>query len=62
MPGKGLPKLRGVDRFISFTIQEGQGRYFDCPLYIDGVLTERKGKYITDDLTDFAIEFIKTKR
>lgn len=62
MPGKGLPKLRGVDRFISFTIQEGQGRYFDCPLYIDGVLTERKGKYITDDLTDFALEFIQKKR
>ncbi|MDD5711553.1 MAG: sulfatase [Smithellaceae bacterium] len=62
MPGAGLPELRGVDEFISFTVQEGQGRYFDCPLYINGVLTERRGKYITDDLTDFALDFIEKKR
>lgn len=29
MPGK-LPELKGVDRFISFTVQGGQGQYFDC--------------------------------
>jgi arylsulfatase A-like enzyme len=62
MPGKGLPKLRGLDHFISFTKEGGQGVYYDCPLIIDGVKTERKGKYITEDLTDFALQFIGKKR
>ena len=62
MPGDGLPKLRGLDRFISFTKEGGQGIYYDCPLIIDGVPTERPGKYITEDLTDLAIEFIEEKR
>jgi N-acetylglucosamine-6-sulfatase len=62
MPGKGLPKLRGVDHFISFTKEGGQGVYYDCPLIIDGVETERRGKYITEDLTDFALKFIQRKR
>ena len=61
MPGK-YPQLRGVDRFISFTVQKGQGRYFDCPLIIDGVETERKNRYITEDLTDYALEFIQQER
>ncbi|MCD6582748.1 MAG: sulfatase [Desulfuromusa sp.] len=58
MPGP-LPKLRGVDRFISFTYKSGQGTHFDCPLVIDGVETERKGKYLAEDLTDFALDFIR---
>jgi len=58
MPGR-LPELRGVERFITFTVQGGQGRYFDCPLIIDGVETERPGTYITEDLTDFALDFIR---
>ena len=62
MPGKGLPKLRGVDHFVSFTKEGGQGVYYDCPLIIDGVESDRKGKYITEDLTDFALQFIKKKR
>ena len=62
MPGKGLPRLRGVDRFISFTKEGGQGIYYNCPLIIDGVETERRGKYITEDLTDFALEFIEKQR
>ena len=61
MPGH-FPKLRGVDRFISFTAKTGQGQYFDCPLIIDGVETQRKGKYIGEDLTDFAIEFINKEK
>ncbi len=61
MPGR-LPRLRGVDRFVTFTVQGGQGRYFDCPLVIDGVETERPGKYITDDLTDLAIDFIRSEK
>ena len=62
MPGKSLPKLRGLDRFISFTKEGGQGVYNDCPLIIDGVETPRPGKYITEDLTDFALEFIEQPR
>ncbi|MGB5746849.1 MAG: sulfatase [Desulfobacterales bacterium] len=62
MPGQELPRLRGVDRFISFTKEGGQGIYYNCPLIIDGVETERKGKYITEDLTDFALEFIEKQR
>lgn len=62
MPGKGLPRLRGLDHFISFTKEGGQGIYYDCPLIIDGVERERPGRYITEDLTDFAITFLKKKR
>jgi N-acetylglucosamine-6-sulfatase len=62
MPGKGLPKLRGVDHFISFTKEGGQGVYYDCPLFIDGIETERKGKYITEDLTDFALKYIEERK
>lgn len=62
MPGEGLPKLRGLDRFITITKEGGQGVYFDCPLVIDGVDTPRPGKYITEDLTDFAIDFVGQKR
>jgi N-acetylglucosamine-6-sulfatase len=62
MPGRGLPKLRGLDHFISFTKEGGQGVYYDCPLIIDGVETERKGKYITEDLTDLAVQFIERQR
>ncbi len=61
MPGP-LPELRGVDRFITFTARTGQGLYHDCPLIIDGVETERKGTYITEDLTDYAIDFIRQEK
>ncbi len=62
MPGEGLPKLRGLDQFITFTKEGGQGIYYNCPLIIDGVETEREGKYITEDLTDFALKFIEKDR
>ncbi len=61
MPGR-LPELRGVDRFVTFTVQGGQGQYFDCPLIVDGVEVQRPGKYITTDLTDFALEFIRAEK
>jgi len=63
MPGR-LPELLGkaVDRFVTFTASGGQGVYFDCPLIIDGVATERKGKYLTEDLTDLALEFIRKEK
>lgn len=62
MPGEGLPKLKGVDHFVSFTKEGGQGVYFDCPLVVDGIEIERPGAYITNDLTDFALKFIEKKR
>jgi arylsulfatase A-like enzyme len=61
MPGK-LPQLKGVDRFITFTVQGGQGRYFDCPLIIDGIETPSRKHYITEELTDYAIEFVEQQR
>ena len=57
MPGE-LPDLPGVDRFITFTIEEGQGVYHDCPLIIDGVETPRPGTYVSTDLTDFALQWL----
>lgn len=44
----------GFDHWISF---KGQGRYIDCPLNVNGRVVESKG-YITDVLTDHAVEFI----
>jgi N-acetylglucosamine-6-sulfatase len=61
MPGQ-LPRLRGVDQFITFTVQGGQGRYFDCPLIVNGVERPSKKRYITEELTDYALEFISRKR
>jgi N-acetylglucosamine-6-sulfatase len=62
MPGSGLPRLRGVDHFVTFTIQDGQGRYFDCPLVVDG-RPEASGKgYLPEELTDRAIAFLTAPR
>ena len=61
MPGR-LPKLRGVDLFVSFTIQGGQGRYWNCPLVVNGIEDPSRNPYITEELTDRAIEFISRKR
>jgi N-acetylglucosamine-6-sulfatase len=63
MPGR-LPDILGkaVDRFVTFTESGGQGVYFDCPLLIDGVLQQRKGRYLTEDLTDLAVEFINREK
>lgn len=57
MPGS-LPDLRGVDTFITFTIDEGQGVYTNCPLVIDGVDVQRPGTYVTTDLTDLALQWL----
>lgn len=61
MPGS-LPSLRGVDRFITFTVQGGQGRYFDCPLIVNGREEPSRKSYITEELTDRALEFIDGRR
>lgn len=57
MPGD-LPDLPGVERFVTFTIEEGQGVYRDCPLVIDGVETQRPGTYVSTDLTDLALQWL----
>lgn len=57
MPGD-LPDLPGVERFVTFTIEEGQGVYRDCPLIVDGVDTPRPGTYVTTDLTDYALQWL----
>ncbi len=61
MPGK-LPELRGLDHFVSFTADGGQGRYFNCPLVVNGREVPSKKEYITEELTDYSIDFIKKKR
>jgi N-acetylglucosamine-6-sulfatase len=44
----------GFDRWVSF---RGQGRYDNPTLNIDGKREDKKG-YVTDILTDYAVEFI----
>jgi N-acetylglucosamine-6-sulfatase len=62
MPGSGLPALRGVDRFVTFTIQDGQGKYFDCPLVVDGREEASRRRYLTEELTDRALAFVEEHR
>jgi arylsulfatase A-like enzyme len=61
MPGP-LPKLRGVDTFVTFTAMGGQGQYFDCPLVVDGREEPSRKRYITEELTERAIEWIRSRR
>ncbi len=60
MPGK-LPELRGLDEFVTFTIEKGQGRYWNCPLIENGVEVSPREPYITDELTRRALEYIDQK-
>ena len=48
----------GFDKWISF---RGQGEYYNCQLNIDGKRT-RTTKQITDELTDYAVEWLRQKR
>lgn len=59
MPGSGLPRLRGVEHFVTFTIEDGQGRYFDCPLVVDGREEPSRRSYLTEELTDRALAFLR---
>ena len=43
-------------------VEGGQGRYVDCPLVVNGVTEERPGTYVTTDLTDRAIAFLRDQR
>lgn len=58
MPASGLPAVRGVDHFVTFTIHDGQGRYDGCPLLVDGVEEASRVPYLTDELTDRAIAWL----
>jgi arylsulfatase A-like enzyme len=49
---------KGFDKWISF---KGQGEYFDPELNIDGKRIKKKG-YITEILTDYAIEWMNRER
>ncbi|HDP79508.1 MAG TPA: DUF4976 domain-containing protein [Spirochaetes bacterium] len=62
MPGGGLPKLRGVDLFVSFTRKDGQGDYYNCPLFVNHKPVPNRKEYITEELTDYALDFIKERK
>ncbi|MDJ0789340.1 MAG: sulfatase [Myxococcota bacterium] len=58
MPG-GLPELRGVDHFVTFTNMGGQGVYEWCPLVVDGREEESRTRYIATELTDRALAWME---
>jgi N-acetylglucosamine-6-sulfatase len=60
MPGQ-IPTIPAIDEFITFTVQGGQGQYFDCPLIVNGKEEPSRKPYITEELTDRAIEFIESR-
>jgi N-acetylglucosamine-6-sulfatase len=55
MGGGGAEPHPAFDRWVSF---RGQGVYRNPTFYVDGVKTELEG-YVTDLLTDYAVEFIR---
>jgi N-acetylglucosamine-6-sulfatase len=59
MPGDGLPEMPFLDLFVSYTYREGQGAYFDCPMIVNGQEVSSRKPYITEEVTDYAIEFIE---
>ena len=59
MPGDGLPEMPFLDLFVSYTYREGQGAYFDCPMIVNGREVPSRKPYITEEVTDYAIEFIE---
>jgi arylsulfatase A-like enzyme len=61
MPG-ALPTISAIDEFVTFTAQGGQGQYFNCPLIVNGRPEPSRKAYITEELTDRAIEFIEGRK
>jgi len=59
MPGDGLPEMAFLDLFVSYTYREGQGAYFNCPMIVNGRAVSSRKPYITEEVTDYAIEFIE---
>ncbi|HDP79664.1 MAG TPA: DUF4976 domain-containing protein [Spirochaetes bacterium] len=62
MPGKGLPDMPFLELFVSYTYREGQGSYFNCPMVVNGREVPSRKQYITEEVTDYAIEFMKKNR
>ncbi len=60
MPGDGLPKFPYLDLFVSYTYREGQGTYFNCPMIVNGEEVASRKPYITEEVTDYAIDFMKS--
>ncbi|RLD64732.1 MAG: hypothetical protein DRI95_10245 [Bacteroidetes bacterium] len=58
MPG-GLPEMPFLDLYVSYTDHEGQGRYFNCPMIVNGEEVASRKSYITEEVTDYAIEFME---
>lgn len=58
MPGEGLPNLP-IDLFLSYTYREGQGSYFHCPLIVNGEEVPSRKAYITEEVTDWAMDFME---
>jgi arylsulfatase A-like enzyme len=54
------PNARGFDEFYGFTSGHW-GSYFDAPLDHNGQVVQGRG-FITDDLTDHALQFIEANR
>jgi arylsulfatase A-like enzyme len=60
MPGgKNLPDLPFLDLFASYTYREAQGAYFNCPLVVNGKDMPSRKEYISEEMTDWAIEFME---
>jgi len=56
--GSNAAPRPGFDHWVSFS---GQGKYENCPLNVDGRKTQAR-QYITDELTDYALAFLKKPR
>lgn len=57
MPGR-MPELPFLDLFVTYTYREGQGAYFNCLMIVNGRNVPSRKPYITEEVTDYAIEFI----
>lgn len=62
MPGKGLPDLPFLNLFVSYTYREGQGAYRNCPLIVNGKEMPSRKVYLSEEVTDWAIEFMERNR
>jgi N-acetylglucosamine-6-sulfatase len=45
---------------VTYTYREGQGAYFNCPMIVNGKEQASRKPYITEEITDYAIEFMQT--
>lgn len=59
MPGEGLPEMPFLELFVTYTYREGQGAYFNCPMIVNGKEQASRKSYITEEITDYAIEFMQ---